>query len=255
MQNLLFLYELILILSILLLLSPKIIYWFKIYIRARLDYLQARGTYHLRQIKIPLRKLKEKIKKLNSEEGQLIAKIKNLREERSAKLLETLTRFVVQNQFTNIKGVGLTLRQRILTHCFDGTLQSLKRANTVRGIGGEKYYAICQWVSEAEARIPNLLKEDFPNKNSIIEEYNQLGLSLNINLKNTRKEISELIALLDTSLKAKDSLEKVKISHFIKAYQLNEEASRYVNEYFQGVFPEWGKIPPWFKTLISQYGS
>lgn len=255
LQKSLHTYLLSFIFAMFFLLSPKIIYWFRIYIHARSDYLQARGTYHLQQIKIPLRKLKEKINKLNSEEGQLIAKIKNLREERSVKLLEALTRFIVQNQFTNIKGVGPTLRQRILAHCFDGTLQSLKRANAVRGIGGEKYYAICQWVSEVESRLPVLLKESFSNKNSIIEEYNQLGLSLNIHLNNIRKEITESMELRISSLKAKDSLEKVKISHFIKSYHFNKEASKIVNEYLQGIFPEWGKIPLWFKTLISQYGS
>jgi hypothetical protein len=255
MQNLLFLYELILILAILLLLSPKIIYWFKIYIRARSDYLQARGTYHLQQMRTPLRKLKGRIKELKSEENQLIVKIKNLKEERSKKLLEALTRIVIQNQFTNIKGVGPTLQQRILTQCFDGTLQSLKKVSGVRGIGGEKYYAICQWINTIESKLPDLLKQDFSNKNLIIEEYNRLGLSLNINLKNARKEIAELITLRDISLKAKGDLEKVKISHFIKSYRFDEETSDSVNKYLQGVFPEWGKIPNWYKTLISQYGS
>jgi len=238
-----------------LLLSPRIIYWIRIYRRAHSDYRWARGTYHLQQIKIPLKKLTEKVDTLKSEENQLISKIKNLKEERSAKLLEALTRFVVQDQFTNIRGIGPALRARILTQCFDGTLQSLKRANNVRGIGDEKYDALFQWIREVEARLPNLLNKDFPNKNSIIEEYNQLGLSLNIYLKNTRKEISELMALRDKSLKAKDNLGKVRISDFIKSYYLNEEASKRVNEYLQGIFPEWAKIPDWFKTLISQYGS
>ena len=255
MQKLWLICALSIILVTFLILSPKMIYKFKIYNRSRSDYLQARGTYHLQQIKIPLRKLKERINKLKSEESQLIAQIKNLREERSAKLLEALTRFVVQNQFTNVKGIGPTLRARILAHCFDGTLQSLKRANAVRGIGGEKYYAICQWVKEVEYRLPDLLKDDFPNKNSIIEEYNQLGLSLNINLKNTRKEISESMELWISSLKAKDSLGKVKIVHFIKSYHFNKEASKIVNVYLQGIFPEWGKMPQWFKTLVSEYGS
>ncbi len=250
-QKLWLISALTIIFVILLMFFPKMVYKFKIYNRARSDYLQARGTYHLQQIKIPLRKLKERINKLVSEESQLINQINNLREDRSAKLLEALTRFVVQNQFTNVKGVGPTLRERILTHCFDGTLQSLKRANTVRGIGGEKYYAICQWVKEVEYRLQDLLKDDFPNKNSIIEEYNRLGLSLNSNLKNTRKNVSELIILRDISLKAKDNLEKVKISHFIKSYRFNQEVSKSVNEYLQGIFPEWGKIPEWYKTLIS----
>lgn len=237
-----------------LVLSPKMIYLFKIYNRARSDYLQARGTYHLRQIKISLRRLKEKINILKIEEDELIAKIKNLKEERSRKLLEALSSFLVQGQFIDIRGVGPTLRQRIISHCFDGTIQSLKRANAVRGIGGEKYYAVCQWVSAVESKLPDLLKDDFPNKNSIIEEYNQQGLQINAKLRNIKKEISELISLREASLKAKANLEKVKITSFIKSYRLSEEDSMNVNEYLQGIFPEWGKIPQWYKILISQYG-
>lgn len=50
-----------------------------------------------------------------------------------------------------------------------------------------------------------------------------------------------------------DRLNRVTVTHFKRAYQGDKEASKIVNEYIHGVFPEWAPMPEWFKTLISEF--
>lgn len=152
-----------------------------------------------------------------------------------------------------VEGIGQKLGGAIINLCFDGTLKSLKHAyRNVKGIRQQKQWAISNWVNTTEKQLPDLLRQDFSNKETIIKEYE---LKIN-NIKNeynkAKDRLNNFLEIRKIASPEENRLSKVRVSHFIKAYKNKKEASLLVNEHIKGVFPEWSPIPDWFKILISE---
>lgn len=233
---------------------PSILRQFKIFSRARRDYQLARGSMHLRRIRNSLKILNKNIKNLEKEKQKLEKNLHNLNQRTSERLLNALSHHIVETRLSEIEGIGPILRDRIILNCFDGKLGSLRRAYRIEGIGQKKLHAISRWVEEIERDIPNLLKNDFPNKMIIIEECKRNEREINEQLRKIEERIAPMNEIKKKALEEKDRLSVVSSSHFRKSYQLNKEASEVVNQYLKGVFAEWEPMPMWFKTLISEYG-
>ena len=233
---------------------PSMLRQFKIFSRARSDYRLARGTIHLRQIRDCLKVLNKNIKNLEKEKQKLENSIQKLNQKRSEKLLNALSRHLVETRLTEVEGIGPILKERMINECFDGTLGSLRRAYNLEGIGNKKLQAISRWVDELELEIPHLLKHDFPNKRNIIDECENKERKLKEQLIEIEEKIAPMNEIKKKASAEKDRLSMVGILHFIKSYQLNVEASELVNHYLEGAFPEWEPMPVWFRTLISEYG-
>jgi predicted transcriptional regulator len=233
---------------------PSILRQYKLFSRARRDYQLARGSMHLRQIRNSLKILNKNITNLEKEKQKLEKDLHKLNQRISEKLLNALSHHLVVTRLSEIEGIGPILRERIILNCFDGTLGSLRRAYGIERIGHKKLQAISRWVDDVERNIPHLLKNDFPNKRTIIEECERDEREINEQLKKIEERIAPMNEIKKKALEEKDRLSIVGISHFRKSYQSNYEASELVNQYLNGVFPEWEPMPIWFKTLISEYG-
>ena len=244
----------ILLTLLIVLVLPPMLRQSRIASRARRDYAQARGTHHLHQIRESLGILTDRLKNLEKERHKLNHDIQTLAEQRSSELSSALCRHIAQTHLTDVDGIGPKLRDRIIATCFDGTLDGLRHAdNRVYGVGQKKAWDIWIWVLKWKPQLPELLKEDFPNKAAISEKYDRKEREYKRRLKETEEGIQEMGDLKTLAAAEEKRLSQVTVAHFRQAYREDKDASQVVDEYLQGAFPEWAPMPSWFKILISEY--
>jgi len=236
--------------------APPIVWMMKLIVKARADYKHSRGTQHLRMLRKSLSSLNQEKWTLQSKEKRLLEGLDNLAHRERAELKRALTDYLVMYRLTDLDGIGPTLRDRIIQVCYNGTLESLKNTNRrVRGIGDEKGWTINYWVNCQEDNMGQYLNEDFPRKDEIIASYARKRSQLKGELTEVKERLSYLEELGGIAESEEHRLSKVGITDFIKAYRSDVVASELVAEHCLGIFPEWGIMPVWFKTLISMYGS
>lgn len=191
-------WPLILVLILILgLMAPRIVYEVDIFRRARFDLRNSRGTIHKKLVKKGLVKLNLKITEAESKIQQLNLQKTNLALEERREVERTLSSIIVNTELDDVPGIGPILKERIIRYCFDGTLESLRRASNVHGIGEEKYRAILQWVNNKRYSMPRLLTKDFPGKHDIIRRYSESETRLVEELEKVGDELSR--ARLDAS--------------------------------------------------------
>ena len=234
---------------------PPILRQSRIASRARRDYEQARGTQHLRQIRDSRRALDDRLGRLEVDKAKLKLDMQDMPAQRDRELSQALCSHIVHNHLTDISGIGPTLRDSIIALCFDGTLESLCRADRVHGVGDTKVWAIRGWVYEWTERLPQLMRQNFPKKRSINEEYDAKEHDASKRLVDLQEEIDSMKQLRQLAMAEEQRLGKVTVEHFRKAYKQDGDASRAVDEYLEGAFKEWETVPAWFAELISEYGA
>lgn len=239
---------------ILMLLLPSIDFHIKIWLKARSDYKNARGTMHLKLLKECLVNLRLKIKETKNNLEDLRTYREELITARQKELEAAAVIYLVNLDFTNIPGIGPVLKDRVMRRCFDGTLESLRRAWIVYGIGEERAHAINVWVNQAQRKLPIILEGEFPGKEGINKKYDQLEKETNQRINDIEMLLKDMLKLEERAVNELALLEKVKTSTFLKSYKGDVDASNAVTNYLLGCFPEWGKIPDWFKTLMENYG-
>jgi len=222
--------------------------------RARREYKNARGTIHKNFLKKGSKNLNREIQRTKKEYDSAIQVEKKLNSEKNSELEIAATVFVFETGFTSIPGIGKVLKERVRRRCFDGTLQSLNRAWGVHGIGESKAYEIRSWVERTKRRLPSILKGDFPNKQKIVEKYDELIKKANDDITNIESTLKPMIELENTVKQELDNLNSVTSSTFRKSYDGDMAANNVVTLYHLGCFPEWKRIPIWFKTLMEAYG-
>ena len=180
--------------------------------RARRDYRQARGTQHLRMIRRSMKVLDSTITQLKQKESPLQAKIKDIDEARSRELGRALCYYVAQTHLTDIQGIGPILRDRLMATCFDGTLESLRRADRVYGIGDQRAYSIRVWVTKWTQQLPQLGAQDFPGKEAISQKYTAELLRLQNELGDMARKYITLNQLRDQAATERDRLSRVRLA-------------------------------------------
>jgi prefoldin subunit 5 len=237
-----------------LLLVPTLEFQLKLRRRAKNDYRHARGTTQRVLIESCLENLNREISSLQGKIRQLQSRKSELQIARDNNLELTLTTQIVNKELDTIPGIGKLLKDRILKRCFNGTLDSLVNAQRyVHGIGDEKNSAIRQWVRNTRAKMPQLLHADFPGKHQILTKYAKMDRQIDEELQVTTADHESLQQLKSQSTEALERLRPVDTSTFLKAHQGDEEAAQRVTQYLVGIYPEWKRSPPWFKTLTETY--
>jgi biopolymer transport protein ExbB/TolQ len=244
----------VLVLLVNVLVFPSILARSRLVSRTRRDYEQARGTQHLRQIRDSLEILNKKLKSLEQEKQKLNSSLRRVEPERRDRLSRALCRRIVETQLTEVDGIGPTLRDRIISYCFDGTLDSLLDAYLVHGVGQQKQWAIQRWVAQRKRELPARMSQDFPGKKRINAEYNRLRQNLEKKLREAEEKLEAMRQLQTAATAEEERLSRVTAAHFLQAHQQDTEASEAVDQYLQGTFAEWASMPDWFRTLISEYG-
>lgn len=238
------------------LILPTILRQSRLVSRARRDYQRARGTQHLRQIRGSLKILNKRLDSLEQEQVQqrLSGALWILEQERSDKLSRALCRYLVETQLAQIDGIGPKLQEQIIRYSFDGTLDSLRGAYRVRGVGRQKQWNIQRWVEQKKLELPLLMEQDFPDKRRLQDEYDQRGRELEKSLREVKEQVDVMKQLRTVAAAEEERLAQVTVAHFGQAYKQDQEAAEVVNRYLQGAFAEWEPMPSWFETLISKYG-
>ena len=244
----------ILLALLLIMVIPPLLGWSRLLRRARRDYRLARGTHHLNQIIQSLNKIDAELVTLETTLKKIRKDINNLEVQRQRKLRAAATRHIVETRLIEADGIGPAIRDRIIDECFDGTLQSLKKAQRVYGVGEEKYWAILMWVDKMDVEVERLLSSQFPNKAEISQECNRQKSQLTQRLSRIEDRIEFLSQTRKKASDVRNRLGEVKLSHFRKSYGGDVKASEVVNEYIKGAFAEWQPVPLWYKDLISEFG-
>lgn len=215
---------------------------------ARRDYQQARGTQH-RQL---LRRGRTKmvVEQQRQQEALQHAKqeLKRQQRQRDDALEARLPRWLIENHFHEIPGLGKAMRDDIVARVFYSRLQDLHDAYRCQGVGPRKQIAISRWVYEYEIKMEVLQQHDFPGKAEVLAKYQQP-------IKAQKAQVTRLVkkkARLDRRLARIEEtlawLQAVEESDFIKAYCGADDAPHdKVEAYLRGVFAEWEPEPRWFR--------
>ena len=224
----------------------------QIYRKAIKDYYSSRGKKQLKKINHCLKILEKQRIKLKTEIVQLKTEIDIANMQMNDELVQALSNHIINENFykTNIPK---NIIERIVYQCFEGTLNSLRYAENVSGVGPVRMEAICKWIDKWESRMPDLLAGDFPNKTKIIKKFTEKENSLKDKLFKANESIAEIDYIEEYAKAAKEQLSKVKIVHFINAYKQNIKAMQKTNILLRGLFFEWELVPEWFAKLTSKY--
>ena len=226
----------------------------KMRVRAKKSYARSRGTRHMRTISNCLHRLQRTITKVESRIQHLETENRKLAVAKQRELEDTLTMQLVNDEFNQIPGVVTELRDRVLKQCFNGTLESLYQAPFVFGVGENRGWAIFRWVNKTCIKFPYLLKRDFTGKNDIVVKYRTWEELVQNDLQPNHEKLLELRELENMAVTTRNAWETISPSTFFDAYRRKKEATKAVTRYMLGVYPEWGRMPIWYKTLVTTFG-
>jgi hypothetical protein len=153
-----------------------------------------------------------------------------------------------------VEGVGPRLQRRIIGQCFRGSLQDLRHAEQVSGVGPTRQAAIMRWVRARERELPHLLKGPFPGKNRVEKEYRAKVAPLEGRLDQARTVLEERETLRNSVKATTDKLRSVQVPDFRKALRPSSSDHPVPDWYLTGAYPAWESPPDWFVTLLSEYG-
>jgi len=214
------------------------------------EYKNSRGTIHKKLLQTHLKKLtnliskEEKLLKKHNSEKDKIQSRKNQDLEVAA------TRYIFNQNFTSIPGIGKTLKGRVERSVFKGTLDSLNRSYAVDGIGDVKYHAISNWINNTKRRMPKIIESNFIGKKVILKKFAKQLSSIGKKISDVEKRTQPLNDLEIIAESELGKLKEVSSSTFGRSYDGNKNASDRVTEYQYGLFPEWKRMPIWFKNLV-----
>jgi hypothetical protein len=222
--------------------------------RAQHDYRTARGTQHLLQLQAAVSVLRDTLRNSQNRIRGLEQQLARLRTRRSLELHRALSEQLVHQRLTEVKGIGATLSQRVIRHCFRGRLNDLHTATRVEGIGPALQTAISAWGDQRQAEFPDLLARGFAGKQRIEAKYAEPEASLGRQLKGERATLKRSSQLYHTARTAIGRLQRVRPAHFRKALRRRDRESPVPAWYLQGVYAPWEPMPDWFRRLLEHDG-
>jgi len=239
-------------LAVILLLAflPKMIKQYRIMAKARADYARSRGTYHVRQIRAAITKHELALRPYVQESNRLTQELDALNKEQTKECERTLTMQLVNDLSLEVPGIGTKLKDRIITTCFDGSLESLLRSQYVPGIGKQKAHAIRVWVHDLQRQMPQLLVGDFVEKRDIQVKYEKRGRELSSRKEELAKIMESRQKLISYARQKLEPLESVTPLVFGGALRGDSKASDAVAKYTIGAFAEWEPLPMWFSDIM-----
>ncbi len=220
---------------------------------AKKEYTNSRGTIHKKMLESAHPNLKHEIGKLLETITIQKNKKRKLEGDKQIELEKKASTYLFENYFTQIPGIGKKLKDRIRYQVFDGTLNSLYRCSWVEGIGEAKSSEISYWVRNQQSRLPTFIRNGFPGKIEIENRYDSEIRSVEKQIKAYQLKVEPLQSLESQLMSELSRLKRVEVSTFLKSFDGDKEASNIVTQYHLGVFPEWGRMPSWFKTCMEKY--
>lgn len=220
--------------------------------KAHADYARCRGTLHARQLHAGTQKHELALKPFAVERGRIGDALDAVAREEVKELRRALEADLVHGPLAEVRGIGPKLRDRIVEACFDGTLDSLKDAQRVPGVGAETAADIQAWVQQTKNRLPQLLKGDFGGKEEILSTFVQRRGELVARRTKLDQILQSRRSLLSQAGEKLASLQLVTPTTFRAALQGNPEAAERVAAHTLGAFPEWETTPVWFTEITAE---
>jgi len=222
--------------------------------KVQADYARCRGTVHARQLRAGIKKYETSIPPLVRERDKIQADLESLSRTEVGDLRRALEEALANGPLAEVRGIGPKLRDRVVEACFDGTIESLKEAQHVPGVGAEKADDIRAWILELHGKIPQLLKGDFEGKAEVLFAYAQRRDVLLVRQRELDKIVTtrrDLVALVKGKLAA---LELTTLSTYRAALEGDAQAAERVATHTLGAFPEWESEPAWFREITTAPG-
>lgn len=220
--------------------------------QARLDYEHARGYVHhqileqaRKRLEMQLNQTQENIKRCNQT-------VRTLEEQRQQELIQQLEYHLIHNRLDEVAGIGSALKHRILTTLHARRLHDLQRAHLVSGVGQNRQYDINQWIRQYTQRLPQMVNEPFPGRDTIIKKYQSQIAEAQRTLDAQRTQqtvLAQKLALIEPHYAW---LHAIDAKTFEKAALGIDAGMSELARYTVGLFAEWEPIPDWFKEIANE---
>lgn len=223
--------------------------------QARQDYDNARGTAHKQLLLQAQEALKLRQNTLEQTVAAAEAKLQRLHDDCEKDLQSILARHLVEQHLHELPGIGRTLSDEVLRRVFRGSLSDLHFASMVSGIGTTKQSEISAWVRDYQRQIPTLLRNDFPGKKERQARRAQEEVVWKARIETTSEQLAEIRYARGQAEKQLELLQSITPATFVKI-QLGEAGpTKEVDQYINGVFAPWEKVPDWFQNVLDLAGS
>lgn len=221
---------------------------------AKNHYSRTRGTQHFKLLNQSLKKIREAIDQSYKASSKLKRLFSIADEEQNTEIKKIITDWIVYSKLTEVSGIGRKMRDRIISECFDGTLESIGNAWRVSGVGGMKEEAIDDWLATWNRKLPGLMKQDFDGRSEIVQKYEQKRQDLSQQLKLLDRQMVDLKGLAEKAESKVEILHRITARDFVKCFVRDEGNFKAVNSYITGIFPGWESEPGWYKQIVDQFG-
>jgi len=211
------------------------------------------GKRQLRELKTALKKLQKEIAQSGKEIAELQKAIRGIESSKLQEIERVLTSWIVYGRLIEAPGIGPTLRDRIISVCFDGTLNSIGKAPyIVHGVGSSKGMAIANWLAYWNSELPGLMRQNFEGREEIVRKFGQEKAKLNKCLRTKSNHAAQLKKLVEASRAATQSLDEVRRSDFFNCFVGEEKNIKQVHWYIRGIYPAWEEPPEWYNQVVTR---
>jgi len=219
---------------------------------AALEFEQARGKQHLNLLAGAQQTLMAEVNKLDTRMKSLQQKHRYIEDSTHKDLLKELEHYIVTTRIFEVPGIGKRLGEAIIRHIYKDSINDLRYAWRIQGIGDNKQYEINRWISFYEREMPRLLKKDFPGKKHLL-----LVAAKKIYVINEEIEkLQERKTTLENKLKLIhpwiEKLGKVSREDFINARFDGHNHHKEIVSFINGIYGEWEPMPEWFKDVLNE---
>lgn len=216
------------------------------------EFKNARGTAHLNMLYQLANKLEGKLRSMKFDINTTSNNLLEIETLRITEMRKVLEKSIVHNYLGSIPGIGQSFIAQLESNVFKSNLSDLRRSYMlVRGIGNARQTEINKWITTWENKIPQLLIGDFPGKHDIAHKYESKIKSLNENISDLKNKIEIIEKRFSKVQELRKQLASVTVNDFIKAI-VSDENDIKIQNYMNGLFPEWEPVPKWFKDLFSE---
>jgi len=224
--------------------------------QAEIDYQNARGTAHLNMLldthgryTLVFNNNLRELEILKREYNSLISKKEN-------ELLTALSRHIINNELTEVRGIGTRLKDTILSKVFKTRLDDLSSFDTLIDINETIQNSIWHWVKKKKLEINTRMKRIFPNKQLILNKYQAEEEKIKINIEKLDKFLIKIGIILDQLQVYIGDLQEISEDYFFQMLKTpNFIEVNKINSYIKGIFSEWEQPPLWFQKLVMDKNS
>lgn len=210
------------------------------------DYRNARGYRHRAMLKRSQHRLKGEIARHKKELVRFTPQLDAIDAQESAEMRRALESYLIQSKFDEVRGVGPSLRQEILSVLQPTALNDLYGAYRVRGVGPARQQAITEWIAKQKKQIAHDPGINFPEKHALMVRYAEQRKGIESQITEEQELLAQKTCTLERVTCALDQLEEIQIRHFTRAVQGSACDIARVEMFEAGVYSVWESPPEWF---------